>query len=61
MDDKSKWVRWLPDRDNGKLVPVDHGVVRKRFVARYGYEPDVVEDRDIFGKLCTVAGPVRGG
>jgi len=60
VSDKRKWVRWLPDRDNGKLVPVDHEVARKRFVVRYGYEPQTVEDRMIFGKLCTVAGPVRG-
>ena len=52
MSDKRKWVTW--DK------PVDHEVARKRFVARYGYEPQIIEDRDIFGKPCTVAGPVRG-
>ena len=62
MDDKRKWVRWVwPVPQGNELVRfVDHDRVRTRFVARYGYEPQIIEDRTIFGKPCTVAGPVRG-
>lgn len=48
--DNRHWMTWD--------TPENHDAARKRFVERYGYEPDIVEDREIFGVMCTVAGPV---